>query len=68
MTFSSLNDLVILACPMCMSGAEGKIVMAANSAIALLFTVHVGVLASFFAFILYLARRAKRFADLPEEA
>ena len=53
---------------MCMSGAEGKTVLAANSAIGVLLVVLVAVLGSFFSFIIYLAKRSKRFADeLPGE-
>jgi len=36
--------------------------MAANTAIGLLLVVLLGVLASFFSFILYLARRSRRFS------
>lgn len=65
---NSLIDTFYLACPMCMSGAEGKTVLAANSAIAVLLVVLVAVLGSFFSFILYLAKRSKRYADdLPGE-
>ncbi len=65
---TSLFDTFYLACPMCMSGAEGKTVLAANSAIAVLLVVLVAVLGSFFSFIIYLAKRSKRCADeLPRE-
>ncbi len=58
----------ILACPMCMSGAEGKMVLAANSAIALMLIFLCAVLMSFLTFIFYIARRAKRFeAEVPGE-
>ena len=60
---TSLIDTFYLACPMCMSGAEGKTVLAANSAIGVLLVVLVAVLGSFFSFIIFLAKRAKRFAD-----
>lgn len=53
----------ILACPMCMSGAEGKAAMAANSAIALMLVVLCAVLMGALSFIVYLAKRARRFAD-----
>lgn len=52
----------ILACPMCMSGASGKALLAANNAILLMLVFLFAVLASFFSFILYLARRARRVA------
>lgn len=58
-----LIEQVYLACPMCMSGATGKSLMAANSAILLMLVVLVGVLASFVSFIIYLARRARRFSS-----
>lgn len=67
MTFTVLNNL--LACPMCMSGAEGKTLLAANSAIGVLLVILLGVLASIFSFIIYLARRARQFSEeLPGEA
>jgi hypothetical protein len=59
----------ILACPMCMSGAEGKTVLAANSAIGVLLFFLLAMLGSFFAFIIYLARRSRKFAEeLPGES
>jgi len=58
-----LIDSFILACPMCMSGASGKSLMAANSAIGLMLVVLFAVLASFLSFIIYLAKRARRYAD-----
>lgn len=67
MNFLELSNS-ILACPMCMSGAEGKAAMAANSAIALMLLVLVGVLSSVLSFIFYIANRAKRFSeDVPGE-
>ena len=65
----SLSSLPsFLACPMCMSGAEGKTVLAANSAIGLLLVVLCTVLMGFLTFIFYLARRAKRYAaEVPGE-
>ena len=59
-------ETLFLACPMCMSGAEGKSALAANSAIAFLLVILTGVLLSFLSFIFFLARRAKRYAHLPE--
>tara|TARA_R100000734_G_C3317712_1_gene111103 strand:+ start:2912 stop:3070 length:159 start_codon:yes stop_codon:yes gene_type:complete len=47
---------------MCLSGASGQELIASNSAIFLLLLVLTGVLMSFFGFIVYLAKRAKRFA------
>lgn len=65
-SISSLPNF--LACPMCMSGAEGKMVLAANSAIALMLVFLCMVLMSFLTFIFYIARRAKRFAsEVPGE-
>ncbi len=63
MNFSSLVDFPILACPMCMSGASGKELMAANSAILIMLVCLGLVLASFFGFILYLVKRARRFGS-----
>lgn len=54
-------ESVFLACPMCMSGASGKELMAANTAIGLMLVVLFAVLAAFGSFIIYLARRARRF-------
>jgi maltodextrin utilization protein YvdJ len=45
-----------------MSGAAGKSLMAANTAIGLMLVVLFAVLASFFSFIIYLARRSRRFS------
>jgi len=53
----------ILACPMCMSGAGGKTLLAANYAIGALFVVLCGVLMAVFAFIIYLAKRARKFEN-----
>jgi hypothetical protein len=63
---SSLLDHPLLACPMCMSGASGQSLLAANNAILLMLGFLFAVLASFACFIVYLARRARRFAE--EEA
>lgn len=60
---SSLYETFYLACPMCMSGAEGKTVIAANSAIGLMLVLLLGIFVGLFSFIAYLARRAKRYAD-----
>lgn len=51
----------ILACPMCLSGAEGQTLVAANASIGALLSILVVVLASFLGFIFVLARRAIRF-------
>jgi len=51
-----------LACPMCMSGAEGKTLLAANSAIGLMLVLLMGIFAGIFSFIVYLAKRAKKYA------
>jgi len=68
MNIPVLIENLYLACPMCMSGADGNTVLAANSAIALLMVVLCCVLASFLTFIFYLAKRAKRYAaDVPGE-
>ncbi|MDA9923847.1 hypothetical protein N9406_02535 [Verrucomicrobiales bacterium] len=50
-----------------MSGAEGKTAMAANSAILFLLVVLCLVLTSFLSFIVYLAKRARRFEAAPPE-
>jgi len=66
-----MNTLIlenILACPMCMSGAEGKSLLAANSAIGVMLFFLLSMLGSFFAFIIYLARRSRKIAEeLPGE-
>lgn len=68
MNFTQLFEHTLLACPMCMSGASGKTLMAANSAIGLMLVFLFAVLASFLGFIFYLARRARRFAsEVPGE-
>lgn len=64
---AAIFDHPLLACPMCMSGASGQALLAANSAILLMLGVLVSVLASFGGFIFYLARRARNHAD-PEIA
>ena len=60
---STLIDSALLACPMCMSGASGNSLMAANSAIGLMLVVLFAVLGSFISFIFYLAKRARLYAD-----
>ena len=62
MNLATFSESLFLACPMCMSGATGKSLMAANSAILLMLVVLFSVLASFFGFIVYLAKRARRYA------
>lgn len=63
MSISFSATTILLACPMCMSGASGKGLMAANSAIGLMLVVLFAVLASLFSFMVYLAKRARRFAN-----
>jgi len=63
MNTASLFDSYILACPMCMSGVSGQGLMAANTAIGVMLVVLFAVLASFLTFIVYLAKRARRFSD-----
>ncbi len=55
-------DRMFLACPMCMSGAEGQALLAANSAIGFLLVVILAMLGSIFSFILYLAKRSRMLA------
>ena len=62
MNTASFLGSLYLGCPMCMSGATGKSLMAANTAIGLMLVVLFAVLASFFSFIIYLARRSRRFS------
>ncbi|MEX2580643.1 MAG: hypothetical protein WD342_16420 [Verrucomicrobiales bacterium] len=62
-TMTATLETFYLACPKCMSGAEGQSLLAANSAIGLMLAVLLAVLASFFSFIVYLAKRSKCFAD-----
>lgn len=64
-----LPDSIFLACPMCMSGAQGVLADAANSAIAVMLVLLSGVLMGFLAFIFYLMKRAKQYTgDVPGEA
>lgn len=58
-----MNPFLLLACPMCLSGASGQSLVAANNAILFLLVVLFGVLASFGGFIVYLAKRARRFGS-----
>jgi hypothetical protein len=46
-----------------MSGADGRTLVAANSAILALLVVLLAVLASFGSFIFYLARRSRKFVE-----
>ncbi len=62
MNFTNFTETFYLACPMCMSGAEGQSLLAANSAILALLVVLMAVLMSFLSFMIYLAKRARRFA------
>lgn len=65
---SFLPDTFYLACPMCVSGAEGVLADAANSAIALMLVLLCGVLMGFLGFIFYLMKRAKQFTgEVPGE-
>ncbi|NNE92529.1 MAG: hypothetical protein HKN23_12855 [Verrucomicrobiales bacterium] len=59
MTIDAFINHTVLACPMCMSGADDNTAIAANSAIGFLLIVLLGVLGSFLTFIFYLARKAK---------
>lgn len=53
---------------MCVSGAEGVLADAANSAIALMLVLLCGVLMGFLGFIFYLMKRAKQFTgEVPGE-
>ncbi len=67
MNFAIATESLFLACPMCMSGASGKALMAANSAIGLMLVILFAVLASIFSFILYLARRARQYSSELQE-
>lgn len=49
----------VLACPMCMSGADDNTAIAANSAIGVMLVLLVIVLGSFLRFIAYLAKMAR---------
>ncbi len=54
---------ILLACPMCTSGASETTVLAANTAILLMLGVLAMMLGSFIAFMVYLARRGRRYAE-----
>ena len=54
-----------LACPVCFGQSDSPLAMAMNSGIMLMLGVVVAVLSGFAAFIIYLMRRAKVFADEP---
>jgi len=57
-----------LACPVCFGQSDSPMAMAMNSGIMLMVGVFVAVLGGFAAFIIYLMRRAKVFADEPAAA
>lgn len=57
----STHPLYTLACTVCWGG-DGTMLSDANAAVIFMLVVLTGVLGSFLAFILYLARRAKRVA------
>ncbi len=57
-SFFNLTQMVI-ACPMCMSGADDNTAIAANWAILALFAILMFVLGCFLAFIGYIAKRSK---------
>lgn len=61
MTIPSLTTS-LLACAMCTSGASETTVMAANGAIFLMLGVLGTMLASIAGFMVYLARRARRYS------
>lgn len=63
MSFANLLDSSFLACPMCLSGVAGQGVMAANIAIGVMLIFLFSVLAAFFTFIIYLAKRARRLSE-----
>lgn len=65
---SIIPDSIILACPMCMSGAEGVLAEAANSAIAVMLCLLSAILMGFLGFIFYLMKRAKLYTgEVPGE-
>tara|TARA_R110000850_G_scaffold17996_16_gene54630 strand:- start:479 stop:706 length:228 start_codon:yes stop_codon:yes gene_type:complete len=68
MNFPSLIESFFLACPMCMSGAEGNSLLAANSAIGVMLVILCSVLMTILSFIIHLAKRARRYAaEVPGE-
>jgi hypothetical protein len=52
-----------LACPVCFGQSDSPLAQGVNMGIYFLLAVVVGVLAAFASFFVYLARRAKTFAD-----
>ncbi len=63
-----IPDSIFLACPMCMSGAEGVLADAANSAIAVMLCLLSAILMGFLCFIFYLMKRAKLYTgEVPGE-
>ena len=52
----------ILACAMCLGGADGEMAIAANAAIGLMLVFVALVLGSFGGFIFYLSRKARAVA------
>ena len=57
-----------LACPVCFGQNDSAMAVAMNSGILLMLGVVVAVLGGFAAFMIYIARRAKVFADVPDGA
>jgi len=68
MTINTIFETSYLACPMCMSAQNGQSQIAASSAIAFLLVILCGVLMSFLTFIVYLAKRERRYAENVEDA
>lgn len=65
---SFLPDSIFLACPMCISGADGALAEAGNAAIAVMLVLLSGVLMGFLGFIFYLMKRAKKYTgEIPGE-
>lgn len=54
---------VALACPVCFGQSDSLMAQGVNMGIYFLLAVVVGVLAAFASFFVYLARRAKAFAN-----
>ena len=54
---------VALACPVCFGQSDSPMAQGVNMGIYFLLAVVVGVLAAFASFFVYLARRAKAFAE-----
>jgi hypothetical protein len=57
-----------LACPVCFGQNDSALAVAMNSGILLMLGVVVAVLGGFAAFMVYIARRARVFADMPDGA